>query len=108
MWHAAGLSMLKRISMRQKPKPSCRLPHSWPGCVLSLLALTAPWRAVAGGTWSALAHPPPAGLNNALLLSDGSVMCGDGSSDWYRLTPDAHGSYVNGSWTLLAPTHYTR
>lgn len=46
-----------------------------------------------------------------LLLSDGTVMAasrvndtGDGSSGsriWYRLTPDVHGSYLNGSWTTL-------
>jgi hypothetical protein len=65
-------------------------------------------RADAGGTWSALAHPAPAGLNNSLLLSDGTVICGDGGSGWFRLTPDIHGSYVNGTWTVIASTHYTR
>jgi fibronectin type 3 domain-containing protein len=61
-----------------------------------------------GGTWAPLAHPPPAGLNNSLLLTDGTVICGDGGSSWYRLTPDIHGSYVNGTWTQIASTHYTR
>jgi fibronectin type 3 domain-containing protein len=64
--------------------------------------------APAAGTWAPLAHPPPAGLNNALLLSDGTVICGDGGSGWYRLTPDIHGSYVNGTWAPIASTHYTR
>src|SRR5947209_3422307 len=60
------------------------------------------------GTWSPLAHAPPAGLNNALLLSDGTVICGDGGQNWYRLTPDSHGGYVNGAWSSIASTRYTR
>jgi hypothetical protein len=45
-----------------------------------------------------------------LLLSDGTVMAASGSASasWSRLTPDIHGSYVNGSWTQLAPSHDTR
>lgn len=66
------------------------------------------WDAKASGTWLPLVHPPPAGLNNSLLLSDGTVICGDGGSGWYRLTPDIHGSYVNGTWSVLAATHYSR
>lgn len=27
---------------------------------------------------------------------------GNGDSDWYKLTPDINGSYVNGTWTRLA------
>ncbi len=47
------------------------------------------------------------------LLPDGTVMVSknDGSTignAWYRLTPDVHGSYVNGTWTTLAPAHDTR
>src|SRR5258706_15648313 len=76
--------------------------------LVALSALATAWPAQAGGTWSPLAHAPPGGLNNALLLSDGTVMCGDGGSAWYRLTPDIHGNYVNGVWTTLASTHYTR
>jgi hypothetical protein len=48
-----------------------------------------------------------------LLLSDGTVMASknDGMSignGWYRLTPDIHGSYVQGTWTTLAAAHDTR
>jgi hypothetical protein len=31
-----------------------------------------------------------------------------GGTAWYRLTPDDHGSYVNGTWTTLAPMEYSR
>jgi fibronectin type 3 domain-containing protein len=100
----------ERRSRRRKEAERHRLQRfCGPALLLSvLLTWAVSWRALAGGTWAALTHPPPAGLNNALLLSDGSVICGDGGSGWYRLTPDIHGSYVNGTWTVLASTHYTR
>jgi hypothetical protein len=45
-----------------------------------------------------------------LLLPDGTVMAQQQgvSSNWYRLTPDNHGSYVNGKWTTNAPMKYSR
>jgi hypothetical protein len=77
-------------------------------------------RVSAAGTWTALTHKTP--VVNAtnqgnptlmLQLSDGTVMVendptGGGGSNWFRLTPDIHGSYVNGTWTMLAPMDYTR
>jgi hypothetical protein len=46
-----------------------------------------------------------------LLLSDGTVMASNnvdtdsitGSNIWFRLTPDASGSYINGTWSELTP-----
>jgi len=44
-----------------------------------------------------------------LLLTDGTVMCQvDNDVNWWRLTPDAFGSYVNGTWSPLAPMHEAR
>lgn len=44
-----------------------------------------------------------------LLLTDGSVMCQSGDSkSWWRLTPDASGSYVHGTWSQLADMHNSR
>lgn len=46
----------------------------------------------------------------ALLLTDGTVMVQDtGQSDWWRLSPDATGSYLNGTWAQLAslPSGYS-
>jgi hypothetical protein len=61
------------------------------------------------GTWTQLAHPAPYFINQLLLLSDGTVMAqGDQTTNWYRLTPDVHGSYVNGTWSSLASMRYTR
>lgn len=57
--------------------------------------------AQAGGTWAPLASGPPVGVNNCLLLSDGTVMGMNGAGQCVRLTPDIHGSYVNGTWTSM-------
>src|SRR5271169_1884859 len=46
----------------------------------------------------------PAGVT--MLLSDGTVIVHEeqdgGEQNWYKLTPDAFGSYVNGTWSQLA------
>jgi hypothetical protein len=69
----------------------------------------------AGGSWAPLAQPAPGPASLPLLLSDGTVMAkrgsaqgGDFSTTWYRLSPDIHGSYVNGTWSSIAPANYTR
>ena len=46
-----------------------------------------------------------------LLLTDGSVIVQDigrapndnGTSNWWRLTPDSRDSYIDGTWTKIAP-----
>ncbi len=60
------------------------------------------------GTWTNLANPYPAnpqGWIRMMLLSDGTVMAHEviddlGTTNWYRLTPDIHGSYINGTWAI--------
>jgi len=68
--------------------------------------------AFASGTWSGFTNQPPAGFSSCLLLTDGAVMCanggGSGGNTWYKLTPDIHGSYRNGTWSQLASTVDTR
>lgn len=57
--------------------------------------------------WVPLVNQPNVNLalSNPLLLTDGTVImheqCGP---RWYRLSPDAFGNYVNGTWTKIAPT----
>ena len=69
-------------------------------------------RTLLSGTWTALSHAAPGSVGTMLLLPNGSVMTtvdGDGAgSDWGLLTPDATGSYVNGTWTKLANANDTR
>jgi hypothetical protein len=61
--------------------------------------------------WQMLRNQPPVidytdcGPGNPILLTDGTVMLqDDGCQDWWKLTPDQFGSYVNGTWTQLAST----
>jgi hypothetical protein len=58
------------------------------------------------GTWSFLPPDAPVSAENMLLLSDGTVMVhgggGNAGKDWAKLTPDANGSYFNGTWSSIA------
>ena len=54
--------------------------------------------------WKPLTNAATFWAGTALLLTDGTVMVPDlGSSNWWKLTPDAKGSYLDGTWTQLAP-----
>jgi len=61
-------------------------------------------RPPASSGWQLLTHNAGVGsLDNPLLLSDGTVimqkLC---TTNWYKLTPDITGSYVNGTWSQIA------
>jgi hypothetical protein len=61
------------------------------------------------GRWQKLKNAPSAGgatisVSTMLLATDGTVMCqGSGTQQWLRLTPDATGSYLNGTFSLMHP-----
>ncbi len=76
--------------------------------LLIVLTLARPLPSRAGGTWSSLVNGPPVGVNNTLLLSDGTVLGMNGAGQCVKLTPDIHGSYINGTWTQVATMNYTR
>jgi Protein of unknown function (DUF642) len=74
-----------------------------------------------GGTWKPLnSQPCPRGevckLGATLLLTDGRVLVheepnppsssNDDLSNWYTLTPDVYGSYINGTWKQVASSPY--
>ncbi len=70
-------------------------------------------QAALAGTWTKIVTNPPSAIQLMLLLTDGTVMCSqqNGStigSAWYRLTPNAAGSYVNGTWTTLTAAPHSR
>jgi hypothetical protein len=57
--------------------------------------------------WVALKHAPPFDPGTMLLASDGTVLVhseppAGGTAAWYKLTPDATGSYVDGTWSKIA------
>ncbi len=61
------------------------------------------------GTWQPLSNPPSFGASTMLLLTDGTIMCQEsGGKNWWRLTPDTSGNYVNGTWSPLSPMKNTR
>ncbi len=67
------------------------------------------------GTWTAVSSLAPHGSGGGmLLLSDGTILCKSASgTDGYgniydKLTPNASGSYLNGTWSSIAPMNFTR
>jgi hypothetical protein len=67
------------------------------------VALLCALGASAQSPWQPLTHQPSFSASNPLLLTDGTVMVHDGgAADWWKLTPDQNGSYVNGTWSQLA------
>lgn len=80
-------------------------------CGLVVLSSIADAQGNARASWTALTNLAPGGsVVNMLLLTDGTVLTqsGDDFQHWFKLTPDAHGSYVNGTWTTLAPMSFPR
>ena len=54
-------------------------------------------------TMTSLTHQPPDGALITYQLTDGTVLAqGNGENDWYILTPDIKGSYLNGNWKRVA------
>jgi hypothetical protein len=48
-------------------------------------------------------QPPPDGVIYGFLMTDGRVLYQGGNiTDWYIFTPDAYGSYQNGTWSAAA------
>jgi hypothetical protein len=68
--------------------------------------------AAQSGSWVALAHQPSFSASTAFLLTDGRVLCNDapnyGSTHWWLFTPDANGSYRNGTWSKAANSNHDR
>ncbi|TLY75424.1 MAG: hypothetical protein E6K43_05300 [Gammaproteobacteria bacterium] len=88
----------------QFPPPKPLPPHKNVTSAAALLPTPS-----AASPWQLLNNQPPVldyancGPGTPLLLTDGTVMLADkGCQDWWKLTPDQFGSYVNGSWTQLA------
>src|SRR5580700_70330 len=61
-------------------------------------------------TWMPLANTyPGTGAGPCLVLTDGTVACNNSQSNsntWYRRTPDATGSYHNGTWSAMPDMPY--
>src|ERR1035438_6227990 len=64
-----------------------------------------------GAFWTKIKTPPSVSVGSMLLLTDGRVLvhsepncsgCTGNYQNWYTLTPDNTGSYINGTWTQVA------
>jgi len=106
--HASEFNRRRRQISRGNPQ-RCR----W--LFLAVVMGLVPLQTKAAGFWTPLTNPAPDNLDLLLLLSDGTVMAASGEpgaggigNAWYRLTPDPNGSYVNGTWSTLAPMNYER
>jgi len=74
---------------------------------IAVLAVCCAVGTVSAQSWQPLTHQPSFTAGTALLLTDGTVMVhhedpNDGFTQWFKLTPDINGSYVNGTWSQLA------
>src|SRR5579871_2070639 len=94
-------SLAKRTTMRVRRKVS--------GVCLLALASVAVSNAA---TWTALTNQAPNGHGTGIMmqLTDGTILMenADDIQTWFKLTPDAFGSYVNGAWTTTNPMNFAR
>ena len=102
-----ALSCVLSAQSYPRPKPIPPYKNSLPHFALN---------ADSSSSWQLVTVQPPllqynlCGPGNPILLTDGTVMLADdGCQDWWKLTPDNTGNYVNGTWTELAslPSDYS-
>jgi len=77
---------------------------------ITILVVVALVSGAVSQTWTPLKNQPSFAAGVALMLTDGTVMVQDaGAQDWWKLTPDSHANYANGTWTQLAslPSNYS-
>jgi hypothetical protein len=61
------------------------------------------------GTWQRLANQPQFNASTMLLLTDGTIMCQEiDGKNWWRLSPNEFGDYVQGTWSALPPMKNSR
>jgi hypothetical protein len=82
-------------------------PAEWQALLAKLAAARAvgpkQQSVVVSSPWRTLTHPPPTYVGSPHLLTDGTVIVQQTcTGNWYKLTPDINGSYVNGTWTAIA------
>ena len=71
---------------------------------LLLVTISYATAGTSAGSWTPLVNRPSVNsIQLMILLTDGSVMVHtfDDGQTWVKLTPDAKGSYINGTWVTL-------
>jgi hypothetical protein len=108
---ATGVTENSRTSRMIAPDPP--LIHPRPSGTKAFAAATD-----ASSPWTPLVNAPPFGTPGTMLLeSDGTVLVHNepdndttgGTNQWWKLTPNADGSYIDGTWSQIAsmPSSYT-
>ncbi len=70
---------------------------------LSVAVVIAINTSVLAQTWQRVTIGGPPGAGMALLMTDGTVIIHNADArEWYKLTPNNVGSYVNGTWSQIA------
>jgi hypothetical protein len=69
--------------------------------LLTFVVLGLSEKVFAVGSWKALKNVNPSndGIGICLLMTDGTILAEGSNSNWWRLTPDSAGHYVNGQWS---------
>lgn len=67
--------------------------------LVSLCALWLPEKTSGVGSWTSVATQPADNIGICMLLPDGTVMAEGSNSNWWQLSPDGNGHYVNGNWS---------
>jgi hypothetical protein len=96
------------ICVNDEVRPTMKLLRM---CGTVLVVLNACVLASGQSHWQRLTHSPPVNVGAILLLTDGTVIAHQendvfghfATRKWYRLTPDIRGSYVDGTWSAIAP-----
>lgn len=115
---------MKLILTRQGNSSKYEMPFSfalksisaYASAAFLMIALLTSMQTIAQGTWTKIATPAPDPNGGVMLLmTDGTIICKtfSGGTDgigniWDKLTPDIHGSYVNGTWTRIKAMNNTR
>ena len=82
-----------------RPSVSCASRLLTMSLLLAFSVLWQPEKAFAVGSWTAVATQPADGIGICMLLSDGTVLAEGSGSNWWQLSPDSSGHYINGNWT---------
>ena len=94
--------LLKRVS-ESSTGLTARATKSLRSLGLALGVLSILPGAAHAQSWQSFTPFVPFSPTNCLLLTDGTVMCQSvHTPNWWKLTPDKFGDYVNGTWTRLA------
>jgi hypothetical protein len=96
------------VRVRRNPIRNHRFPQQriWPYylCLIACLISFTIQCSIAQD-WKPLTNAAPASIQIMVQMTDGTILAQsyDDGQSWMKLTPDASGSYVNGTWTMLAP-----